>query len=243
MRKLTKILLGLASFFAILGIVSIGAAFMMGFDWNQFMEMAQNGELAIQKDDFTYENHTEHGNFTNLDIEFSAGSLNIVYEDVKEIEIHQEGMKNFNSRKDGNTLEIRADKSIFSKGANGHITVIVPKGYVFEKVDLEMGAGQADISDLRANILDIEVGAGQADLSNIDVQYFNASAGAGQIQAEIVGNENDYNYDVECGIGEIMIGNNSYGGFGRDTNIENPGAERKLDVECGVGQIVIEFQE
>ncbi len=243
MRKLTKTLLGLASFFAIIGIISIVAAFMMGLNWNQLVEMAENGELAIQKDDFKYENHTEHGDFTNLDIEFSAGSLNIVYDDVKDIKVDQDGMKNFSFRKDGNTLEIRAEKSIFSTGANGNITIIVPEGYVFDKVDLEMGAGQADISDLRANILDIEVGAGQADLLDIDVQYFNASAGAGQIQAELVGNETDYNYDVECGIGEIVIGNNSYGGFGRDTNIENPGAERKLDVECGVGQITIEFQE
>lgn len=243
MKKITKTLLGLASFFAIIGIISIGAAFMMGFNWNQFVEMAKNGELAIQKDDFKYENNIEHGNFINLDIEFSEGSLNIVYDDVKDIEVHQDGMKNFNSRKDGHTLEIRAEKNIFSSGTNGNITIIVPKGYVFDKVDLEMGAGQADISDLCANILDIEVGAGQADLLNVDVQYFNASTGAGQIQAELVGNETDYNYDVECGIGEIVIGNNSYGGFGRDTNIENPGAERKLNVECGVGQIVIEFQE
>ena len=243
MKRFTKILLGLASFFAIIGMISIGAAFMLGFEWNQLMEMVESGELAIQKEDFEYGNPVEHGDFKNLDIEFAAGSLNIVYDDVKDIEVHQEGIKKFSSRKNGHTLQIRTGKNTFSTGANGHITIIVPNGYVFETVDLEMGAGQADISDLCAKTLDIEVGAGQADLSNIDVKYFNATTGAGQIQAELVGNESDYDCDVECGIGEIVIGNSSYGGFGKDTHIENPGAERELDIECGVGQITIDFQE
>ena len=114
---------------------------------------------------------------------------------------------------------------------------------MFENVDMEIGAGQAEINDLCAESLDIEVGAGQAELMNLDVQYFSATAGAGQITAELVGNEEDYNYDVECGIGEIKIGKNSYGGFGRDTHIENPEAKREMDIECGVGQIAIEFQK
>ena len=95
MKRFTKILLGLASLFAIIGIISIGAAFVLGFEWNQLVEMVENGELAIQKDDFEYGNHTEHGEFTNLDIEFAAGSLNIMYDDVKDVEVHQEGMKKF----------------------------------------------------------------------------------------------------------------------------------------------------
>ena len=108
---------------------------------------------------------------------------------------------------------------------------------------MEIGAGQAEISDLCAEALDIEVGAGQAELMNLDVKYLNATTGAGQITAELVGSEKDYNYDAECGIGEIVIGDNSYGGFGRDTHVENPGADRVLDIECGVGQIEIEFQD
>lgn len=243
MKRFTKILLGLASLFAIIGIISIGAAFVLGFEWNQLVEMVENGELSIQKDDFEYGNHIEHGEFTNLDIEFAAGSLNIKYDDVKDVEVHQEGMKKFSSRKDGHTLKIRTGKNILSTGSAGHVTITVPNGYVFEQVDLEIGAGQADISDLCAKTLEIEVGAGQADLSNVDVRYFNVSTGAGQIQAELVGNETDYSCDIECGIGEIVIGNSSYEGLGKDAYIENPGAERKLDIECGVGQIIIEFQE
>ncbi len=250
MKKFIKFSLGLASFFAIVGVVSMIAAFAMGMNWNQLVEMAQNGELAIQKDDsngnvsfFKYEKHHEHGDCKNLEIEFSAGTLNILYDDVKDIEVQQEGIKNFSSKMDGHTLEIRGSKNNFSNGSKGYVTIIIPEGYVFEEVDMEIGAGQAEINDLHTQLLDIEVGAGQAELMNLDVKYLNATAGAGQITAELVGSEKDYSYDVECGIGEIVIGENSYGGFGRDTHIENSGAERKVDIECGVGQIVIEFEE
>ena len=250
MKRFIKLSLGLASFFVIVGVISMIAAFALGFDWNQLVEMAQNGELAIQKDDssenisfFKYEKHHEHSDCKNLDIEFSAGTLNIYYDEVEEIQVEQEGIKDFSSKVDGHTLEIRGSKNNFLKGSKGYVTIIIPEGCIFEEVDMEIGAGQAEISDLCAEALDIEVGAGQAELVNLDVKYLNATAGAGQITAELVGSEKDYNYDAECGIGEIVIGDNSYGGFGRDTHVENPGADRVLDIECGVGQIEIEFQD
>lgn len=250
MKRFIKFSLILASVFALIGVFCMIAAFSMGMNWNQLIDMVQNGEFAIQSDDFIkdhnyskHEDHHDHEKCSDLDIEFLAGKLNIMYDDVDSIEVKQEGMENFSSKIDGNTLKIRGGKKGITKGYSGYITIVIPEGYVFENVDMEIGAGQAEINDLCAESLDIEVGAGQAELINLDVQYFSASTGAGQIEAELAESEEDYNYDVECGIGEIKIGKNSYGGFGRDTHIENPGAKREMDIECGVGQIVIEFQK
>ena len=244
MKRFIKISLILASVFALIGVFCMIAAFSMGMNLNQLIGMVQNGEFTIQSDDFIKDhNYSKHEDHYDLDIEFLAGKLNIMYDDVDSIEVKQEGMENFSSKIDGHTLKIRGGKKGITKGYSGYITIVIPEGYVFENVDMEIGAGQAEINDLCAESLDIEVGAGQAELINLDVQYFSATAGAGQIIAELVGNEEDYNYDVECGIGEIKIGKNSYGGFGRDTHIENPEAKREMDIECGVGQIAIEFQK
>ena len=250
MKRFTKIMLGFAAFFSVVGVVSMIAAFVLGFNWNQLVEMAENGDLLIQKEDnsgkfpfFNHENSHDYEKCENLDIEFLAGSLNILYDDVEKIKVDQEGIRDFSAKMEGHTLKIRVRKNWISSGAKGYLTIIIPEDYVFEKVDLEIGAGQAEIDDLRAKSLEIEVGAGQAEIMNLDVKHFSASAGAGQIEAELVGSEQDYNYDVECGIGEIVIGESSFAGLGRDARVDNPGADRKLDVECGVGQISIEFQK
>lgn len=252
MKKFTKIALSLSAFFAIVGIVSIICAFAMGLTWSSFIEMTQDGKFSISFGDSNHKLHStnsssEHyqfqNNCSNLDIEVLAGNLEIYYDDVDEIEVEQNGVSNFESRVDGDTLQISGGKKLSVNNSGGNIKIIVPKGYVFDEVDMEIGAGQAEIDGLCAKAMDIEVGAGQADITNLDVQHFNASAGAGKINTELIGSESDYNYDVECGIGEIIIGRSSFEGFARDTYIENPGAEREIDVECGVGQIAISFEK
>ena len=238
MKKLTKIALGIAVFFAILGICCIGALFAMGFSWEYVSDMIRNGELTTQ-------NMSEYDSSEckNMDIEFEAGSLSIYYDDVDEIEIHQEGSNNLSCRMDGNTLKIKSKQNWIFHSSKGDVRIVIPRDLYFEEVDMEIAAGKVDVQDLRIKSLEIEVGAGQANLVDVDVQYLSANTGAGQIQAKLLGAEDDYNYDVECGIGEIVIGQKSFESIGRETSINNPGVERKLDIECGVGQVIIEFQE
>ena len=244
MNKFIKFCLRLALILAIIGIVSIIAVFAMGLSWNQLKEMARNGEFMIDIDDSREESSSvSNDGCDKLDIECSAGTVFIFYDDVDEIKVEQQGINNFSCDINGDTLRISGGKKIFGNNSIGEITIRVPKGYVFKEVDLEIGAGQADVDGLYAEELDVEVGAGQVVLKNIDVIHMNAKASAGQIQAELVGCMEDYNCDIECGVGEILIGDNSYGGLGKESQIENPGAHRELDIECSVGQIVIEFQE
>ena len=92
----------------------------------------------------------------------------------------------------------------------------------------------------------VEVGESGGDVaelgtcSKLDIEL-DAGTGAGQLYLELVGTEEDYDYAVECGIGEINIGSVSYGGLGREQRIMNPGAERFMDIECGIGSIQMEF--
>ena len=244
MKRFVKISLGLAIFFTILGISSIIAAFAMGLSWNELKEMAGSGELQMIIDDPRGSTSTvDKESFQKLDIECSAGVVNIFYDNVDEIKVEQQNMKNFSCEADGDTLKISSGKKTLINNSKGVITIKIPKGYVFKDVDMEIGAGQANVEALCTKGFDIEVRAGQAILKNIDATYMRAQAGAGQIQAELVGCKEDYNYDVECGIGEIVIDGDSYGGLGRETHIENPEAQRELDIECGLGQVVIKFQK
>lgn len=252
MKKFTRIALSLSAFFAVVGIVSIICAITMGMTWNGLREMIRNGELVIKMDDSEeYTRIIDNENYmqtiedgcSKLDIELEAGTLNLYYDDVDKIRVKHKGFRNFHALIKGDTLFIESEEGIISNGSNAVVTIIIPKETMFKEVELNIGAGQADVDELCAEKVSVEVGAGQVKLSYLDTKKFEAETGAGQIKANLVESEDAYSYDAECGIGEIKIGNNSISGLGGEKNVTNPGAERHLDIECGVGQIEISFQK
>ena len=66
--------------------------------------------------------------------------------------------------------------------------------------------------------------------------------GIGQINLTMDGCEDDYNYDISCGVGEIVCGDRRYSGIGHDDYVNN-GAGKEMSLECGIGQINIAFRE
>ena len=233
MKKFTKISLILSGLFAIIGVVSFICALGMGMTWNGLKGIVRNGDLTIQRDDSEeYTRIMDNENYiqatkdshSKLDIKLEAGRINLYYGDVEKIQVKHKGIRNLRSKIEGDTLYISSEENIISSRSKGVVTIIIPKGTVFKEVELNIGAGQADIDELCADKISVEVGAGQ-------------------ISANLVGSEEAYSYSAECGIGEIKIGNSSIGGLGGEKNVTNPGADRQLDIECGVGQIEISFQE
>lgn len=249
MKKFTKVALVFAGLFAIIGLICVVASFALGLTWDKVSGMVREGKFnfAISNDGIYVEESegivtTVSEEFRNLDIEFSAGTLEVVYADVEEVEVQQENVSGFKRYVKEHTLHIEGGTKIGVNTAGGTIIVRIPKDMIFDEVDLEFGAGEAKLTGLAANSVDIEVGAGEARLVGLDVKELNAETGAGELYVELVGSETDYNYDAECDIGEIKIGTTSISGLGGSKEVRNPGVNRHMDLECGVGQIQIEFQ-
>ena len=128
-------------------------------------------------------------------------------------------------------------------------------------VDLEVGAGQILVESILANELDISVGMGAAHLYGMDVTELNAGVGMGNLYAtgsvngnselecsmgnitlELSGAAEAFDYDIECGMGKVSIGEESYSGLINEKILYN-GAGRHMDVECGAGNVEILFAE
>lgn len=249
MKRFTKIALILASVMAGIGIICLIASLAMGLTTEMFINMVQDGKFS-----FKFVNssiiRTEESESSaeideeckNLDIEYGAGILKIYYDDVEQIQIKQENVTRFDSYVEDKTLYIEGGKGS-NNNSDATLVIVLPKDMKFENVDLEIGASKADITGLKADTMNVEVGAGEASILNLDVKKLNAETGVGKLSVELTGKESDYSYSLECGIGAIEIGNNSYGGLGTEQNITNPGANRFLDIECGIGEIQINFKE
>lgn len=67
-----------------------------------------------------------------------------------------------------------------------------------------------------------------------------ADCGVGELLLNLKGVKEDYNYDLECGIGEIRCADESYSGFGKDYTIDNHAA-KNMEIECGIGQITVKY--
>lgn len=263
MKKFTKIALIVAAIMAGITIVCAVGAFALGFTWDKLENMVEEDKFNLGghsagigsdknvNDDAGGKTENQKGKAyeeiqatcTQLEIEVGSGMLEVVYADVQTIQVEEESVTNYKCYVDENTLHIKGNTNTGLGVQDGSIRVIIPNNMSFEEVDLEIGAGQANVNGLITNEVSIEVGAGKVNIKELDAREISAETGAGEIVLEIVGKKEDYSYNLECGIGELKVGETSYSGLGSEQKIKNPDAKRFLDAECGVGKIQINFSE
>lgn len=154
------------------------------------------------------------------------------------------------------SIALEADEINFEAGA-GQFNIEGIKG---REVNIDVGAGTANINELNADEADVSAGAGSVSVKSIDVRELSLEVGMGNIDMEGIisrnadiecgmgninanldGAETDYNYKLECAIGNVRIGESRYSGLASERVIDN-GSDRQFDVECSMGNITINFK-
>ncbi len=200
---------------------------------------------------------------TKLYVELAAGKIDIYYDDVEYVQVRQKNVPRFSmtTSDDEQSLHILGDLDV-TENSGIELIIILPRDVELEVVHLEVGAsqltlrdlmvdqfhfavgaGQGDISNLSACDVELKVGAGQAVVRNLSVQNLNVETGLGEVDIEIAGAEADYNYEVECGIGEVTVGTYFFGGMGAAQNVTNASANHHMNIECGIGKVSVKFTE
>ena len=54
------------------------------------------------------------------------------------------------------------------------------------------------------------------------------------------GAEQDYNYDIECGLGSVRIGDKRYNDLADDHEVNN-GGSTMVDISCSMGSVEVDF--
>jgi len=252
MKKLTKVALILAAIVGVIGIGCLIGAASLGLTWGTFTDMVDNGKLNIGptgnlisaidgKSDGSIVEVEEA--FGSLDVELGAGKLEIYYDDVDKVQVEQEEVREFRCYVEEATLHVEGGQRVGVNNNRARIVIRIPKAYSFAEFDLEVGAGEATVDGVRANEASIDVGAGKASITKLDAKEIDASTQAGELYLEVVGKQEDYSYNLECDIGELQIGEESYTGLGTEKKIKNLNAERFLEADCDVGKVQIDFTE
>lgn len=163
----------------------------------------------------------------NLDIEVGGCILETKTSKDDSFYIEVNKAYKFQGYVEDDTLYIKASNGAktWNKMGSCTITLYVPRNFGFENVDIEMGAGVLEVSDLLAgDCISLEVGAGQIVIDNIQSNTLELEIGAGEIKLK--------NMDVyEELSAEVGMGNFEANGV----------VMGKADIQCAMGNVDLEL--
>lgn len=227
---------------------------------------------AEYDDDYEYSDYDEYHSYdtrisdfddiTKLDVEMTAGSFYIEESETDDIKVEISGpdSKKTTVTQKGKELKIFND---YKPPYDGVVILYCPENTKFKEMDIHVGGGEAIINvPFETDELDVEIGAGSFEstepiiakdtdwgvgageiiIGQLTSKKTDLECGAGNIQATFTGSRTDYNYELECSVGEISIDDETSSGFGAEKK-ENNNANQKIKAECSMGTISIDFDE
>lgn len=113
---------------------------------------------------------------------------------------------------------------------------------VQNKASLEVDTGGLTLGNINAVNMSVDVGVGEIGLTADVGEKLSADCGVGELDLKLIGSVTDYNYKVDCGLGEVRIGTETMTSMGNERHI-NHHAARDVEIDCGVGTVSVSFEE
>ncbi len=107
---------------------------------------------------------------------------------------------------------------------------------------ISCGAGSITADEMTVNSLAASVGLGSIDLTLTKVETVDVKNGIGETTLYLPLGSEDYDYQISCGAGDVVIDGDSYGGLGRSHGVVN-GQGRMIRVDNGMGTTELYFDE
>lgn len=260
-KKGFKILLGVIG-----GIILLLCIFgiFVGYISNTFLtNYAPATENVTSSGNTLHHDETFNG-VKSINVEASALNLHILASETNESSIKVMNWNDSNHVKfylDHSTLNIETPDNWNNKWNIPDIRLYIPSEH-FDEIEVDIDAGSIYIQDLSSvNSLDLHISAGEIQVDHFIANEAEFSCDAGTIDAsgycskeigidcstgsvalDILEKQDEYNYDVECGLGSVTIGNLSFSGnVEKESHTKN--ASKEISVECGLGEVTVHFTE
>ncbi len=111
-----------------------------------------------------------------------------------------------------------------------------------KELSVDVGAGNASISRFSAGELAADCGVGELSLSGTAQNEVDAECGVGTISLTLMGRQEDFDYKIDCGLGQVRVNGDEYSSLSVDKVIDN-GAGKEVSLTCGVGTISVKVEE
>ncbi len=167
----------------------------------------------------------------SIDLEIGAGKLESIALEAGEIDVEVDAGTAVIESLSGNEVEL-------SVNAGG----MEVRDVTAEEFSANTGAGSLTVGNFTAENADLEASAGSLELEGRIGRNADIECGAGSVNLRLEGAEEDYDYDLECSMGEINLNGNTYSGLSSERTVRN-GGRGVMDIECSVGSIEIKFTD
>lgn len=260
MKSITKgiIIFSAICFFLGIALCIIGAVSGARLD-NIFNEIRFDGDYN------TIQNRVSKSfeGVENIELDIDFGDIDIVCSDEFKVDITSYSSRNkYSCDLDNGTLKIKVKNSNKVNLGRGGISVVIYVPYDTEfgtfkasvgacdfnaekisahDVDIEVGAGDIEVSNLTSNKCIVNCGVGSLNFKAADIkEKLEVECGVGETSIALFGTKNDFNYDVDCALGEVSIDKNSYSTIASDINHNNL-ADKNIEIDCSLGEVDISF--
>lgn len=249
-----------------LGVLGIFLGLAMGADAGDLSELgiyisphqtvAVSGVITEVEEETMLEHSHSLKNIDRLEIEVRNAEITIfATEDINQIRYYSDKNKDI-ARVEGRTLKLEDSTSVQDKiqlelyipmGVLKEIEIEAAAGVVtadriiVDRVAVEIDAASVQIDELQVTKeAELQVGAGKIVVGYYEGPSLDVDCAMGSITVVCEGNEFDYNYEMECGMGRIVFNKESYSLIG-EKNRHNNGRSKMIEAECEMGEIIFEF--
>ncbi|MGB4660268.1 MAG: DUF4097 family beta strand repeat-containing protein [Mobilitalea sp.] len=130
---------------------------------------------------------------------------------------------------------LNAEDLIISAGA-GNISGV---NMTSQEVKIDGGVGSVDFENIIFEDTDLDCGVGNIKLQGILTGDNKIDCGVGEVELNLIGNEADYELDIDSGVGKIRVNGSQVS----DEDMINSGAPNSIRVDGGVGNVNIDIAE
>lgn len=185
-----------------------------------------------------------------IDIDASTIRLKIITDkDTNQITFHSTAKKasrnmGFTLDEDG-TVKIRPIKLFkqLSLGKAPSVTITCPEDFNLSDLHIDIANGSVTLDGkMTVDNFFLDQAAGNCTSSNVDYNNLSVDNAAGNVTLLLPGVKDDYNFDLECAIGHLSVGGESFNGFGNDYE-HNGSAHKSIHIDDAVGNVQISFAE
>ena len=221
-----------------------------------------------QDDHDTEELFDEDFSFQSQDIKrinFDLKNVDLTIEennsdDQVRIQIENSEKKDISVKNNNGTLEIKDHRSKIGKTTkNIDVALDIPADLELEDVLVELGVGDVEIEKLLVKYtLNMKLGTGDVEIERLSAGTLDVSCGVGNLEIEklrlegsasieggvgdtrigMLANENDFNYEISTGVGDVRIFDSEFRGLGGAKKISN-GSDKEIVIHSGVGDMEI----
>lgn len=247
----------------LLGCLCMAVGLMMGGSLNALrvsLDFDEKG-LMFSQHDMKDKIDLSLGNITSLQIEMSMG-------DVTFVEADEEEVRALNVIEDQYTLDIRGSQAIlelkekkgfsFFNFGNNHtqnVKIVVPRGFIFERLEIHNSMGDVNLMDTSAKYLSVEANMGDIEGNNLRTEDMSIENDMGDIKLEGIFLKNseihnamgditihvldkieNYSYQTKCNLGDVRVNREE----GRNSQVSN--TPNELIISNSLGDISLNFK-